>query len=71
MLRDGPMISGEIAGRFEVAWPTMTGHLNVLKAAGLVHGERFGTQIRYRLNMGAAEDALAALAALFGKGDQQ
>ncbi len=69
MLRDGPMISGDIATRFDMAWPTMTGHLKVLKEAGLVHAERFGTQIRYRLNAGAAEDAIAAIMALFGKGD--
>ncbi|MDQ7019210.1 MAG: metalloregulator ArsR/SmtB family transcription factor [Robiginitomaculum sp.] len=71
MLRDGPMISGDIATRFDMAWPTMTGHLKVLKEAGLVHGERFGTQIRYRLNAGAAEEAIAALMALFGKGEEK
>jgi len=63
------MTSGDIAGHFEMKWPSLTGHLNVLKDAGLVHGERFGTQIRYRLNSGAAEDAIAALMALFGKGE--
>lgn len=67
MLRDGPMGSGDIAEHFDMAWPSLTNHLNVLKKAGLVHGERFGTQIRYRLNSGAAEDAIAALMALFGK----
>jgi DNA-binding transcriptional ArsR family regulator len=71
MLRDGPMTSGDIAGHFEMKWPSLTGHLNVLKAAGLVHGERFGTQIRYRLNTGAAEDAIAALMTLFGKGEEK
>ncbi len=67
MLRAGPMTSGDIAAQFEMKWPSLTAHLNVLKAAGLVHAERHGTQIRYRLNSGAAEDAIAAVMALFGK----
>ena len=67
LLRDGPMISGDIAGHFDMTWPSLTAHLNVLKKAGLVHAERHGTQIRYRLNSGAAEDAIAALMALFGQ----
>ena len=70
MLREGPMTSGAIAAHFEMTWPSLTAHLNVLKAAGLVHAERHGTQIRYRLNTGAAEDAIAALMALFGKHDE-
>ncbi|VAV92318.1 hypothetical protein MNBD_ALPHA06-849, partial [hydrothermal vent metagenome] len=37
-----------------------------LKTAGLVHAERHGTEIRYRLNTGAAEDAIAAVMALLG-----
>ncbi len=69
MLRAGPMTSGDIAAHFDIKWPSLTAHLNVLKNAGLVHAERFGTQIRYRLNTGAAEDAVAALMALFGAGD--
>ncbi len=67
LLRSGPMISGDIAGHFDMAWPSLTNHLNVLKDAGLVHSERFGTQIRYRLNAGAAEEAIAAIMALLGK----
>ena len=42
MLREGPMASGDIAGRFDMAWPTVTTHLAALKAAGLVETEKDG-----------------------------
>ena len=61
MLRDGPMSSGDIAQAFDMAWPSITGHLTTLKDAGLVEAERDGTSIRYRLNISAAEEAVAFL----------
>jgi DNA-binding transcriptional ArsR family regulator len=65
MLRAGPMASGDIAEAFDMAWPTVTGHLTVLKEAGLVDAERDGNSIRYRLNLSAAEEALSFLMTLF------
>lgn len=67
-LQAGPMASGEIAAMFEMTWPTVTGHLSVLKEAGLVEMERAGTSIRYRLNISAAEEALGFLLELVGAG---
>lgn len=61
MLRAGPMASGDIAGAFDMSWPTVTGHLNALKDAGLVSPEREGQTIRYRLEISAVEEALAFL----------
>lgn len=61
MLRDGPMSSGDIAQAFDMAWPSVTGHLTALKDAGLVEAERDGASIRYRLNISAAEEAVAFL----------
>ena len=61
MLRKGPLCSGDIATEFDVAWPTMTGHLKTLKDAGLVTAERQGTSIVYRLNASILEEAAAAL----------
>jgi DNA-binding transcriptional ArsR family regulator len=68
MLRDGPLASGDIAAAFDMAWPTVTGHLTALKDAGLVEAERTGTSIRYRLNISAAEEALAFLMDIVGEG---
>lgn len=68
MLREGPMSSGDIAGRFDMAWPTVTAHLAALKSAGLVETERDGTTVRYRLVISAAEEAIAFLMQLTGAG---
>jgi len=68
MLREKPMASGEIAAAFDVAWPTMTAHLNALKDAGLVTAERDGTTIRYRVNASVLEEAVSALFDLMGAG---
>ena len=69
MLRPGPRSSGDIAAAFDMSWPTITGHLNTLKEAGLVETERDGSSIRYRLNISAIEEALAFLMGLAGTGD--
>jgi DNA-binding transcriptional ArsR family regulator len=71
MLRKGPLSSGEIADAFDVAWPTMTGHLKTLKEAGLVTAERSGTNILYRLNATILEDAAAMLLDLVGAGKKK
>lgn len=61
MLRERPMASGDIAQAFDMAWPSITGHLTTLKDAGLVDTERDGASIRYRLNISALEEAVAFL----------
>ncbi len=66
MLRQGPLASGDIAARFDMAWPTVTAHLAALKAAGLVETERDGTTVRYRLVISAAEEAIGFLLGLTG-----
>jgi DNA-binding transcriptional ArsR family regulator len=64
MLQNGPMSSGDIASAFNMAWPSVTGHLTALKDAGLIESEREGTSVRYRLNISAAEEAIGFLMAL-------
>lgn len=66
-LRDGPMSAGDLADAFPVSKPTMSGHFTALKEAGLILAERHGTTIRYRLNAGAAEEAIALLMGLMGR----
>src|SRR5687768_15947336 len=61
MLQQGPLSSGEIAARFDMAWPSVTGHLAALKEADLVDTEREGNTVRYRLNISAAEEAVGFL----------
>jgi DNA-binding transcriptional ArsR family regulator len=44
------MTAGDIAGRFHVAWPTISRHLKVLENAGLVIAERRGRERVYHVD---------------------
>jgi DNA-binding transcriptional ArsR family regulator len=48
-LRGGELAAGEIAGRFAISGPSVSRHLAVLKAAGLVRDRREGNRILYAL----------------------
>lgn len=48
--RGGTATAGELAARFEHAWPTTTRHLRVLEDAGLLQHEKIGRTRRYRLD---------------------
>lgn len=61
LLRDGDMTAGELAARFELSWPTMSGHFSVLREADLISAERRGATITYSLNASVLEEALLAL----------
>ncbi len=58
LLRRGPRTSGEIAGQFDTAWPTISRHLGVLRDAGLILSERHGQQVIYELNTTVFDDVL-------------
>jgi DNA-binding transcriptional ArsR family regulator len=60
-LRAGPRTSGEIAGQFQSTWPTISRHLAVLRAAGLVVTERDGQSIYYELNTSVFQDVIQHL----------
>ncbi len=61
LLRERDMTAGELAGHFELAAATMSGHFAVLKEAGLIQADRAGTTITYRLNVSVLEEAMMAL----------
>ncbi|HZP29404.1 MAG TPA: metalloregulator ArsR/SmtB family transcription factor [Acidimicrobiia bacterium] len=54
-LRDGELAAGEIASRFPIKGPSVSRHLAILKAAGLVDERRDANKIMYSL----VEDRLA------------
>jgi DNA-binding transcriptional ArsR family regulator len=60
-LRAGPRTSGEIADQFKSTWPTISRHLAVLRAAGLVVTERDGQSIYYELNTSVFQDVIQHL----------
>jgi DNA-binding transcriptional ArsR family regulator len=61
LLRTGPKTSGEIADRFHSSWPTISRHLAILRAAGLVVTERQGQEIHYELNTSVFQDLVQHL----------
>ena len=61
VLRAGPRTSGEIADQFRSSWPTISRHLAVLRAAGLVVTEREGQSIYYELNTSVFQDVIQHL----------
>src|SRR6266496_2866693 len=48
-LRDGEQAAGDIGARFPISGPSVSRHLSVLKAAGLVQERRDGNRILYSL----------------------
>ena len=64
LLRTGPKTSGEIADRFHSSWPTISRHLAILRAAGLVVTERQGQEIHYELNTSVFQDLIQHLMGL-------
>jgi DNA-binding transcriptional ArsR family regulator len=61
LLRAGPRASGEIAGRFDSSWPTISRHLAVLREADLILAERNGQEIHYELNTSVFQDLVQHL----------
>ena len=66
LLREREMSAGEIAGHFDLSKPTLSGHFNELRDAGLVDVQRQGTSLIYRLNASVLEEALLELMDGFG-----
>ena len=51
LLSEGEMSAGDIAAHFDMAKPSVSHHLNILKNAGLVTDERRGQNIVYSVNL--------------------
>ncbi len=69
MLKARELPAGEISDRLNMPKPTLSGHLNALKAAGLIDAERRGVSLVYSINVSVAEDALSMAFDLLNVGD--
>ncbi len=58
MLRERDMTAGEIAQRFNMSWPSISHHLDLLKQARLVNAEKEGQYIFYSLNTTVVDEIL-------------
>jgi DNA-binding transcriptional ArsR family regulator len=68
LLKRGGMTAGDLADRFPVSKPTMSGHFAKLKAAGLIRGENRSGHIVYTLNMSTLEEAVMGFMGRMGVG---
>lgn len=58
LLREKDLTPSEILEKIKISQPTLSHHLDILKRANLIDGEREGQFIRYSLNMGVFEMAI-------------
>ena len=64
LLKEGDLTAGEISDQFQMAQPSVSRHLNVLRQAGLVWTEKKGQYVTYSLNATAFQSLLIWLARL-------
>ena len=64
LVQEGEAGAGEFTACCEVAQPTISHHLKVLREAGVVATSRRGTSIRYRLHPQATRRLAALLSSL-------
>lgn len=57
MLQEKDLTAGEIADEFNISKPSISHHLDILKKAELVSGERKGQFILYSINTTVLEEA--------------
>ena len=61
LLRDTDLAAGELAAHFDMAFASVSHHLQVLRDSGLVLAQRDGQRIIYSLNTTVFQDALQHL----------
>lgn len=59
------MNAGEIVEHFQIAQPSISRHLDVLKKAEIVTVERKGTQLIYSLNLSTVQEIFVYMTELF------
>ncbi len=59
LLRSADLTAGELADHFDMTKPSISHHLNTLKAAGLVDAEREGQSIIYSLNTSVLQNLMS------------
>ncbi len=66
MLGSRDMTAGDIASKFDISAPSVSRHLSVLKASGLITDKRSGQRIIYSLNAIAVRELIKWMYRHFG-----
>ncbi|HEU5053161.1 MAG TPA: autorepressor SdpR family transcription factor [Hanamia sp.] len=61
LLKDKDMTAGEIADQFQISWPSVSHHLELLKRAELVVSEKEGQYIYYSINTTVMDEMISWL----------
>jgi len=72
LIGEGPMTVGDLANTFELAQPTVSNHVKILREAEIVAGVRQGNRLFLEVSSGAVSELLAEVKTLLeprGKGE--
>ena len=58
LLKTKDLTAGEIAGQFDISWPSVSHHLELLKRAGLVVSVKEGQYVYYSINTTVMDEIL-------------
>ena len=58
LLRKKDMTAGEIAQQFDMSWPSISHHLDLLRQSGLVSAKKSGQFIYYSLDTTVVDEIL-------------
>ena len=67
LLKNGAMTAGEIGKHFEMTGATISHHLSILKAVGLISDDKRGKFIYYELNMSVLDELMGWIVQLKGE----
>jgi DNA-binding transcriptional ArsR family regulator len=58
LLRDKDLTAGQIAEQFDISWPSISHHLDLLKRTGLVTAQKEGQFVYYSINTTVMDEML-------------
>ena len=71
LLKWRTLSAGEIAGDFDIAQPSVSRHLEVLKNAGIITSRRQANQVIYSLNLSMVQEMIMEVMELLGRGEEE
>ena len=71
LLKWRTLSAGEIAGHFDIAQPSVSRHLEVLKNAGIITSRRQANQVIYSPNLSMVQEMIMEVMELLGRGEEE